>query len=886
MLVLELLGTLALRNETRPVPVSAQQKRSLGLLAILGVAGKQGFPRDRIESYLWPESSGPLARHSLDQTAYAVRQALGSNFLISTSRELRLNPDLIEVDAWKFEEEIRAGQWAAAVDRYKGTLLDGFHFTESREFESWINGERARLREEYQKAVELLANAAVAEGDHSRSAMWWRRLANSDPLSVSATRGLMLALAASGDRAGAVKQARLYQQLLQQNEIDPDSEIDSLAVALSRASTTDAVPRAVENAPQNSPIVYGSATTKDNALIDSSLPALLSDKKSHRRERAMLSALIPIVGIITAAGMWGWMRPSASSPVTRYRLAFDSTQEISSGDPWSGRIALSPDGLRVAYIGGPLLQLMIRPTNQLRATVVPGTDGALTPFFKPDGSQVGFLEEQKILIASINGGPLVTVTDTLIGVAGASWGPDGFIYADGSGRTSLLRVEARQGAKPSWFTVLDSASGEYDHTWPEILPNGKGVLFTVSFNGRNGVKGKTSYAIAVAEIPSGKHRILVNDAVYSRYSASGHLLYVTTNKTLMVARFDQKSMKLTGEPAVVAQGMRLGGLGAADLAVSTTGTLLYTTGAGEGNHELVWVTRAGKTQSVDASWQGGFLYFPALSPDGKWVAVSRSATTEPVNIWIKRLDQGQSTKLTLERKNNVGPAWTPDGRSVTFSSESENGTTDLWTKRADGLTPPVLQLHEKRNSFVPRWSPNGKWLVFQTDPSQAGSGDILGIRPGIDSAPVPLVVSKFTEVAPAISADGRWMAYASNETGTFEIYVVPFPNTGAAKWAISNGGGTEPLWSHNGSELFYRDSAQSLVAVAVQSRPSFSIGHSTVLFSAAAFDAYNFSPMYAVAADDRRFMMSRPAQTSAPDKVIVVENWFEELNASSRKAKR
>src|SRR2546423_12770916 len=165
MLVLELLGTLSLRNETTPVPVSAQQKKSLGLLAILALAGRQGFPRDRIEAYLWPESSAPLAQHSLDQAVYAIRHALGSDFILSTGRELRLNPDLVQVDAWAFEEAIRAGQWAAAVDRYKGTLLEGFHFTGSREFESWIDRERARLRREFQKAVESLSNAATQAGD-------------------------------------------------------------------------------------------------------------------------------------------------------------------------------------------------------------------------------------------------------------------------------------------------------------------------------------------------------------------------------------------------------------------------------------------------------------------------------------------------------------------------------------------------------------------------------------------------------------------------------------------------------------------------------------------------------------------------------------------------
>ncbi|HEX9309804.1 MAG TPA: BTAD domain-containing putative transcriptional regulator, partial [Gemmatimonadaceae bacterium] len=256
MLVLELLGTLSLRNETPPVPVSAQQKRSLGLLAILALAGRQGLPRDRIEAYLWPESSAPLARHSLDQTVYAIRHALGNDFILSTGRELRLNPDLVQVDAWEFEEAIRARQWAAAVERYKGTLLDGFHFTDSREFESWIDSERARLRREYQTAVEFLANTAAEAGDHSRSVTWWRRLANSDPLSADATKKLMLALSAAGDRAGAVKHARLYQELVRQElEIEPDSEIESLAASFSHPPIAEAAESSsVKKAPQDQSI--------------------------------------------------------------------------------------------------------------------------------------------------------------------------------------------------------------------------------------------------------------------------------------------------------------------------------------------------------------------------------------------------------------------------------------------------------------------------------------------------------------------------------------------------------------------------------------------------------------------------------------------------------
>jgi hypothetical protein len=193
-----------------------------------------------------------------------------------------------------------------------------------------------------------------------------------------------------------------------------------------------------------------------------------------------------------------------------------------------------------------------------------------------------------------------------------------------------------------------------------------------------------------------------------------------------------------------------------------------------------------------------------------------------------------------------------------------------------------MQVHGKSNLYNARWSPDGKWLLYQTDIASPGSGDILAIRPGVDTVPVPVVATRFSEISPALSPNGRWLAYVSNQTGKDEIYVVPFPNTGTAKRAISEGGGTEPAWSHRGSELFYRDASGNLVAVEVNTTPTFSLGRATVLFPAARFTSLRLEPQYAVAPDDRRFLMIRPLETSTPDKLIVVENWFEELTKSRK----
>src|SRR6266699_254094 len=412
MLVLDLLGTLSLRNETHPVPVAAQQKRPLGLLAILGLSARQGLSRDRIEAYVWPESSSARAQHALDQTVYAIRHALGSDVIVATRRELRLNPDLVRVDAWEFEQAIRAGQWTAAVGHYKGPLLDGFYFADSHELESWIDTNRTRLRLEYQKAIEFLANLAAEASDHSQAVIWLRRLANSDPLSAGATKKLMLALAAAGDRAVAVQYARVYQELVRQElEMEPDAEIEDLAAKLSRPAITATVDLAVS--PRTPSVTPSVATSTPQG------------KEHTRRERTVLYAVIVLAILISAGAIWGWMRPAPAKQVVRSTLAMDSTEAMAPGAPWSGRVAISPDGSRLAYIGGPRSQLLIRARNQLHAIAVPGTEGASTPFFSPDGSKVGFLRVKDVQIASIHGAPPINVTENILqGTAGASWGPD------------------------------------------------------------------------------------------------------------------------------------------------------------------------------------------------------------------------------------------------------------------------------------------------------------------------------------------------------------------------------------------------------------------------------------------------------------------------------
>src|SRR5207248_3910607 len=291
MLVIELLGTLSLRADIGSVPLVAQQKRPLALLAVLALGGKQGLSRHRIDSYLWPESEAERAGHALNQAVYAIRQSLGNDVILSTAQDLRLNQQLVGVDVWLFDEAIAAKDWARAASIYKGTLLDDVHFGDSRELESLIDANRTRLRQDYHNAVECLADASAEAGDHSQSVTWWRRLANSDPLSPHATKKLMLALAAAGDRAGALKQARFYQELVHQElEMDPDSEIESLALSLMATTAENGASAIVaKESKENEESALQSGRHVDDPSEGSSRAhPTLTEKSGSRWERAVL----------------------------------------------------------------------------------------------------------------------------------------------------------------------------------------------------------------------------------------------------------------------------------------------------------------------------------------------------------------------------------------------------------------------------------------------------------------------------------------------------------------------------------------------------------------------------------------------------------------------
>jgi hypothetical protein len=395
------------------------------------------------------------------------------------------------------------------------------------------------------------------------------------------------------------------------------------------------------------------------------------------------------------------------------------------------------------------------------------------------------------------------------------------------------------------------------------LPGGKGVLFVVKYQ----ESGRSD--IAVADVTTGRHTLLTPGA-YARY-ASGHLFYTMRGGPLMMQPFDPRGLVLSGQSRIWAEDLWYGAIGAPDfvpdVTVSTTGTLMYTTGSGvRDSSEVVWVMRDGSARQVDPTWTdqlGGFGGRPVmLSPDGRRLAVTLGG-----EIWIKQLDRGPLFKLTFE--GGFRPEWTPDGASVGYLSDRDSLHRRAYIRRATGGGSAEPLMDDPRQVHEVVFSRDGRWLVYRI--GGGGTSDLDAVRRDGDSTRVPLVVSRYQESQPALSPNGRWLTYVTLETGRPEVWVRPFPNTRDGSWQISPRGGTEPAWAHSGRELFYRDGDGNLVSVPITEASTFTYGEPRVLFSARNYRTGIYRREYAVAPDDQRFIFVRRLNETRPDQLVVIE---------------
>ena len=610
------------------------------------------------------------------------------------------------------------------------------------------------------------------------------------------------------------------------------------------------------------------------------------------RRRSLAASVLTLfagalIGLLVGIGLPRLMT-SAPGPAVTSRVLLNAApadqlraaaadQTLSFGHLSRPAIALSPDGQTLVFtaVQGTQQQLYVRPLAQLEATPLPGTDGAMSPFFSPDGQSIGFWADGFLKRISLGGGAPTTLCATEL-IFGASWGTtDVVVFAHDNG--GLWKVSAR-GGSPVAITTLDTAAGEVGHRLPQLLPGDEAVMFTVT---RTTLPTWDDTQIVIQPLAGATRTLLVDGGADARYISTGHIIYMRRG-VLLAAPFDLAQRRVTGGSlAVVPDVMQSANMsnttldsGAGQFSVAAAGSLAYVRG---GIHVfpgrvLVWVDRTGRIEPLDLPARA--YNYPRLSPEGNRIAVS---TQGDRNIWMYDIGRGTTERVTVDGRN-MAPSWTPNGRRLTFGS-SAGGQENLVWQTADGNGAAERLT---TSSFLHRagsWSPDGRTLVFVEGDAQRGR-DILILEAGKVR---PFLDTRFDEQYPEFSPDGHWIAYSSNESGRSEVYVKPYPD--GARVLISVSGGHSPAWTRSGRELIYLDpvgpnesSPYAVMSVSVTPGPALKTGQPRKLFE---------TPMglqasvrgYDLAVDGSRLLMvqQEPREAIKPSEIVLVQNWFDEL---------
>jgi len=522
--------------------------------------------------------------------------------------------------------------------------------------------------------------------------------------------------------------------------------------------------------------------------------------------------------------LWApWRTASIQAPVRlRAELGTDASLPKSAV---GAAVTLSPDGAVIAFIaqkqqsGSP--QIYLRRLSELQATSLSGTDDAQSPFFSPDGEWIAFFAGNKLKKIAVTGGPVFTICDAPNG-RGGTWGEDGTIVLSPNNATpgtTLVRVSS-EGGTPQPLTTL--AEGEVTHRWPQLLPGGAAVLFTISNSYSDGAFDDAR--IAVQPLPTGAPKVVQREGYHGRYVPSGHLVYMHKG-TLFAARFDVNRLEVTGPAVPALDGVASDpSTGGAQFAVSGTGTLAYLPGEStRSGVPIQWMDETGNATSLRAAPADWFN--PAFDPDGQRVALN--ILDGQFDIWVYDWARDTLARITADPASDTKPVWTPDGHGIVFASaRADKATPNLYWQQADGIGD-AQRLTESRNPQWPAsWHPAGKFLLFEEQTAQTNYDVMLlpmeGSATGQSTVgkPTALLNGPGEEREPMFSPDGRWLAYSSNESGRHEIYVRPFPSM-KSRWQVSVDGGVYPTWSRTKPELFYAFNGQIKVVRFAASADSF-----------------------------------------------------------------
>jgi serine/threonine-protein kinase len=534
-------------------------------------------------------------------------------------------------------------------------------------------------------------------------------------------------------------------------------------------------------------------------------------------------------------------------------------------------VALSPDGSTLAFIAvsaDGIERLYARKRDDPEVKLLAGTEGAADPAFSPDGKSLAFVADFTLKKLSFDGSvlSLTKVADT----RGVTWAGDDTLVYSPEVTGGLFQISAN-GGTPRAITTVDFKKNERTHRWPQVLPGGKAVLFTVgTINSPDNYDGSN---IETVNLTTGERRVVLQSASMARYVPTGHLIFARGGLLYAIA-FDAGSLTTQGKPVPVVQGVSGDKTtGAVHFVIANDGTLAYVPGSNTSSlRRPVWLDRRGNVQAVDLP--GSQYNDPRFSPDGSRVALLQGSSGGG-DVWVYDFGRGTFTRLTFTA-TNATPIWSPDGKSIYYVSIDQAGNkSTIFRKPADGSREAEAVATINSDAYLKAIERDGETALCDAG-TFMNRGDIIRVPLKQDAQSTPIINTQFNEFAAALSADGRWLAYQSNESGGPEVYVHDMAGSGG-RWQISTAGGEEPRWSPDGRELYYRNN-NLFMSVAVDTRSTFQNGTPKTLFNGVYDLRSNSGVSYDVDPKGNRFFMIRLAENAnSTAQVRIVLNWFDEL---------
>lgn len=703
----------------------------------------------------------------------------------------------------------------------------------------------------------------------------------------------------------------LYEMLTAHRAFGGDDVADFIVAIMTKEPEWQALPRSLplpihhllrrclKREPRERLRDIGDAGLAVQDALAASISTLESSTAPARRMPSVMAIGALIAGVsIGAIAVRVWQAPS---PRPYGGLSPHLGVPLPEGRPlWLGAeygdrpvVAISPDGSSLVFTvrEGLSTRLYLRRLDQSTARPIAGSEDGFNPFFSADSQWIGFFTLRELRRVPLAGGSVQSICQVSPVTRGAAWSPDDTIFLVDGVATGITRIPrgssvakaATCGTLGELFTSVRRDEGERSHRWPTLLPRGRAVLFSVVSGGDGKIDASD---IVVQSVNGGERRVLVRAAIGPQYVPSGHLVYVRDG-VLFAVPFDQDTLRVTGSEARVIDPVVSEAGGAAQFSVSNTGSLAYASGTGVGGERtLVWVDREGVETPVEAPRRR--YADPTLTQDGRSIAVSIYGNGDVEDIWHLDLARGLLGRVTF--RWGIYPAWTPNGERIAFSSVNAvpsvskapyEYTWNIFWQAADGSGRPEPLVTRNGVQFTGSWTPDGRTLVFADSDYTAFQLDIWTVSTEGDRQPHQWLNTPFDEIQPMISPDGQWLAYVSNESGRYEIYVRSFAAPERGKWLVSTDGGTEPRWSRNGREIVYRNGDAMMAADVTSTRSGFQSARPHTLFngqyvSGGTRPGY---PQYDLAPDGKRFIMIRDAVAPAPPQLSVVVNWSEELKA-------